>query len=463
MTDEQIDPGAGMSRGLTQTTARLLVRMARYRPVQSWLHRLASAYKQAHMQQSSSAGFEIPETLPIEARAADAQAGARLNLLVPAVSQQHVFGGIETALQVFDAMRPHFSQARIIVTDEVDPVPRTNAYYGQWPIITLDGDLPQQDHIVAAGARWEKTLAIHAQDYFMATAWWTAHNAFSLLAWQQSQYPQIDQRRLLYLIQDYEPGFYPWSSRYVLAQATYNQPERTIAVVNSHWLGDYLHAQGHQFFRQHVLHPRLHPALTAVRNSRDWLPKDRQLLVYGRPGTDRNAFSVIVATLRLWVQRYPVASQWQILSAGEPFALIDLGHGCQLQSVGKLSIEAYADMLSRTAVGISLMISPHPSYPPLEMAAFGARVLTNRFANKDLSAVSSYLVSVDQPDPAKLATALMTLTTEFDALTPAARSVDRSHIDWHDDFLQTVENAWAWTSQAAAELLAIREHTSPSA
>jgi len=452
-----------MSKTPTRALVRLLVSAARYQPVQAWLHRLASAYKQSQIQNTPAPGFEIPEVLPIMARAADPSTGPRLNLLVPAISQRHVFGGIETALQVFDAVRQHFAHARIILTDEVAPQPGTDAYYSQWPIVALDQELPHQNHIVAAGARWGQTVSVHAQDYFMATAWWTAHNAIALLAWQQNQFPQIDSRSMLYLIQDYEPGFYPWSSRYVLAQATYNQPERTIAVINSHWLGDYLHAQGHQFFRQHVLHPRLHPALAAVRNSRDWFPKDRQLLVYGRPGTDRNAFSVIVATLRLWVQRYPAASQWEILSAGEPFALIDLGHGCQLQSVGKLSIEAYADMLSRTAVGISLMISPHPSYPPLEMAAFGARVLTNRFANKDLSAVSSYLVSVDQPDPAKLATALMTLTGDFDALTPAARSVDRSDIDWHDDFLQTVENAWAWTSQAAAELLAIHEHTSPSA
>ena len=300
-----------MPKSLTQITAWLLARMSRYRAVQSWLYRLQSAYKQTQISSSLPPGIEIPEIHPIDVRPAEAQHGARLNLLIPALSSQHVFGGIETALQVFDVLRRHFVQVRIIVTDEVAPEPRPGAYYCQWPIIALDSDLPGKDHIVAAGSRYGKTLPVHAQDYFMATAWWTAHNGFSILAWQHRQYPMIDRRRLLYLIQDFEPGFYPWSTRYVLAQATYTQPERTIAVINSHWLADYLPAQGYRFSTQQVLYPQLHPKLTAIRNSHERFQKERSLLVYGRPGTDRNAFPLIVAALRLWVQRYPAASEWR--------------------------------------------------------------------------------------------------------------------------------------------------------
>lgn len=442
-----------MPKNSTQFLIGLMHRAARYKFVQTWLHRLALAYKQTLAQQAPAAGFEIPEVLPLNARPAQNQDGPRLNLLIPALSGRHVFGGISTALQVFDSMRPYFATVRIIVTDEATPEPGNSAYYSQWPIVALKQELPQQNHIVAAGDRWGQTVSVHAQDYFLATAWWTAHAGYALLAWQQGQYPQINFRRLLYLIQDFEPGFYPWSSRYVLAQATYNQCDRTIAVINSHWLCDYLVSQGHRFHSQHVLVPRLHPALAAVRNQYHHFEKKRLLLIYGRPGTERNAFPLIVAALRIWAQRYPAAAQWQILSAGETFAPIDLGSSCQLQSLGKLSIESYADLLTSAAVGMALMISPHPSYPPLEMAAFGARVLTNRFANKDLSAISSYLVSVAQPDPAKLAAGLLTLTAAFDDLDASARSVDRSQIDWQDDFLQTTENCCAWTAQIAADML----------
>lgn len=442
-----------MPYSLTQITAHLLARLARYRPVRSGLHKLAMAYRQQQTMSTAPPDHDIAEVLPIDPRPALAQGGTRLNLMVPAVSQRHVFGGIETALQVFDALRPFFDQARIIVTDEATPEPRSDAYYGAWPIVPMASEAPPCDHIVAAGSRWGQTLAVHAQDHFMATAWWTAHNAFALLNWQRAQVPEASARRLLYLIQDYEPGFYPWSSRYLLAQATYEQPGRTIALMNSQWLADYLAAQGYAFPVKEILQPRLHPALAAVRARCETFAKERILLVYGRPGTERNAFSLIVASLRLWARHYPQARQWRILSAGEAFAPIDLGSGCTLYSVGKLSIEAYADLLCRTAVGFSLMVSPHPSYPPLEMAAFGARVVVNRFANKNLSGVSPLLVSASPPNPEGFSAALLTLTQAFDHGETSCMPANASEMVWQGGFLDSSGPGFAWAADVAAELL----------
>jgi hypothetical protein len=53
------------------------------------------------------------------------------------------------------------------------------------------------------------------------------------------------------------------------------------------------------------------------------------------------------------------------------------------------------------------MVSPHPSYPPLEMAAFGMRVVTNGFLDRDLSARSQNIVSVLVPTPERLGFALI--------------------------------------------------------
>jgi hypothetical protein len=47
-------------------------------------------------------------------------------------------------------------------------------------------------------------------------------------------------------------------------------------------------------------------------------------------------------------------------------------------------------------VGLSLMYTPHPSYPPLDLAASGAVVVTNKFANKtDLSQYSSNIICAE--------------------------------------------------------------------
>lgn len=444
-----------MANPLIRAAAWGLARLARYQPVQNGLRQLARAYQQEQTVTAvaTATAHDIPEVTSLVPRMAPVQGGTRLNLLVPALSERHVFGGIATALQVFDALRPYFDEARIIVTDEATPEPRADAYYGHWPIVPMAGDAPPGNHIVPAGSRWAQTLAVHAQDYFLATAWWTAHNALALLDWQQSQHPGANQRRMLYLIQDYEPGFYPWSSRYLLAQATYAQPERTQAIINSHWLADYLAAQGHHFARSIVLQPQLNPALAAARARTTHFHKERIMLVYGRPGTERNAFSLLVAALRLWAHQYPQASQWRILSAGEDFAPIELGNGCHLHSVGKLGIDAYADLLARTAVGLSLMVSPHPSYPPLEMAAFGARVVTNGFANKDLSTVSPSLVTAQPPNPDGFAKALQALTQDFDDAPQSQTTVPASAIVWNGTFLDGTQAGFAWAAQVAAELL----------
>ncbi len=435
-----------MSNDPFLAVARLLAKASRYRPFGAWLRRLAAAYAEAQSSARAQAG-EVPEILALDARPAAQQAGARLNLLVPALSSRHLFGGVETALQVFDALRPRFDRARIVVTDEVEPQPRPGAYYSGWPIRDLEAGDTGEDHVVAAGSRYGRTLQLGQHDFLMATAWWTAHNGFALLEWQRRQYPDLGERRLLYLIQDYEPGFYPWGARHVLARATYGHPESTVAAVNSQPLADYLREQGHRFPALEVLQPQFNAGLKAVRDRHDSFRKDRVLLVYGRPGTERNAFALVVAALRRWVHEYQGAPKWRIVSAGEAFAPIELGRGCALESLGKLDIDEYARLLSQSACGLSLMISPHPSYTPLEMAAFGVRVVTNRFGPKDLSGMSSFITSVDLADPASLAASLVKVTGECDASCDVPRAVRRADIDWNGDFLDRPGLSTRWADQ----------------
>ncbi len=443
-----------MENSLIKALARFLVRLSRFPSIQGILQKLALTYRQEQILTRSAPEHQVPEVMAIEARQASAIRGVRLNLLVPAVSQKHVFGGIETALQLFDRLRHHFDHVRIVVTDESEPAPRPEAYYGTWPIVNMADESPATNHIVAAGSRWAQTLAVAPEDYFMATAWWTAHNALALMDWQEHQWPGEGHRRMIYLIQDFEPGFYPWSTRYLLAEATYSHPNRTIAIINSQYLSDFMTAQGHSFHFREIVHPRLHPALAAFRARHAIFSKERILLVYGRPGTERNAFSLIVATLKLWAMKTPRPTDWRILAAGEDFTPIDLGFGCQLLSLGKLTLESYADLLSRTAVGLSLMVSPHPSYPPLEMAAFGARVVTNRFANKNLSSVTPALVSPETSDPKGLASALLSLTMEFESRQDSERRVRLTDIVWHGPFLQTSEGTDHWVAAIASQVTA---------
>ena len=55
------------------------------------------------------------------------------------------------------------------------------------------------------------------------------------------------------------------------------------------------------------------------------------------------------------------------------------------------------------------MVSPHPSYPPLEMATFGIKVITNAYGSKDLTSFSQNIISLKDCSSANIAKTLMNI------------------------------------------------------
>ena len=130
------------------------------------------------------------------------------------------------------------------------------------------------------------------------------------------------------------------------------------------------------------------------------------MLIYGRPSVERNCFPALVRGLKRWVREYPEFADWEVISAGVPHDPVDLGGGRKLTSVGKLSLDEYAQMLLSCSAGVSLMASPHPSYPPLEMAHFGLRTVTNNYFAKDLTAFHPNILSLRSIAETELAATL---------------------------------------------------------
>jgi len=60
------------------------------------------------------------------------------------------------------------------------------------------------------------------------------------------------------------------------------------------------------------------------------------------------------------------------------------------------------------------MLSPHPSYPPLEMAHSGILTITNSFAEKNLSSWHDNIYSLSRLAPEELAKAIETCVRRFE-------------------------------------------------
>ena len=380
--------------------------------VKRWLGKLARARDRARGAASSPPAYvtSMPEITPYSPTPAQGSS-PRLNIILPSINGAHYFGGIHTAVLLYQELCRHFPRSRVILSDAAPE---------QGALARLPGHVLGQAHapataareVVAYSDRYQKQLCVEPGDFWLCTGWWTAYAAQRLQSWQASELgSQVD---LLYLVQDFEPGFYPWSSNYCAALSTY-RPDRDLAIFNTGLLADYFAGQGLAFERKVVFEPTLNPGLrkTLQDVAAAPVPRERRIVIYGRPSTPRNAFELICEALRLWRAQYPGASSWKVVSPGEIKHDLDIG-GLTIHGLGKLAIDEYGELLATSSVGLSLMVSPHPSYPPLEMAAFGMRVVTNTYANKDLSRLSANLRSA-QPTPEDIARQLGLACAEAEA------------------------------------------------
>ena len=345
-------------------------------------------------------------------RDATAAAGLRLNLLIPTLSPARAFGGTRTALDLLEALAPRFPRLRIVA---FQPIPEAALAGLDGFVLANPADERTPDRVAVAvprGPGTEPQLAVGADDVFLATFWTTAELAARLVRWQGATFGG-EPRPYAYLVQDFEPGFYPWSAQSELARATYPGDVPVIAVINSGLLKAYLDGQGVAFHDPLTFEPRidarLRPFLVEPPRQRV-----RRVVVYGRPETPRNAFPLLVDGLRSWVAGGG-GGGWEVVSAGRSHPPVELGRGLRMRSVGKLEIEAYGSLLRESALGVSLMVSPHPSYPPLDMAHLGLRVVTNAFGPKDLSSWHENIVSAAAMTAGAIAEAIASQAAAFEA------------------------------------------------
>lgn len=336
-------------------------------------------------------GFELPFAVPLNLKV-DARLRPTLNVLVPGMAMRSMSGGPNTVINLTYRLAKMGVPVRYFSTD----VPADTDLGPLWQHIGqltgISERLPNVE-IVDAHDRSE-TTAIGLDDVFFGTAWWTVQMVKHAL-------PLVSTRRFVYLIQDFEPGFIAWSTAYALALETYGMDFR--AIICSELLAEHLCANrigrfaDPRFIEQCVV---FEPAIDTQRfhfEERGW--RKRRLLFYARPNAPRNMYELGLAALHAAVERGLFnPREWELLFMGEDLPPVDLGRGVTIQSNPWLDYDNYAATLRQSDVGLSLMLSPHTSYPPLELAACGATVVTNTFGVKSakrLREISGNIVPVD--------------------------------------------------------------------
>ena len=321
-------------------------------------------------------------------------APARLNVVLPSLAMRHMSGGPNTVINLAYRMAARGVPIRFIGMDapmdrDLGPLRRH--------ITNLTGIRGSFDHIeFACGYDRRKPLYIGENDVFMATAWWTAQVVDRGMRLTRP-------RKFIYFIQDFEPAFYHWGTEYALAQETYDFD--FVAVINSQQLADYLCENQVGRFRDPEFIPMCAVLQLAVDQKfffceeRAMKDRKRRLLFYARPSrARRNLYELGIAALYRANQEglFP-ADEWEVMFIGEEVPSVDLGRGMIVRSSPWQELEAYADLMRHSDIVLSLMFSPHPSYPPLEAAACGSIAVTSHFASKteeNLRKISENIVPV---------------------------------------------------------------------
>lgn len=335
----------------------------------------------------------------------------RINLLVPSIKDEHIFGGISTALKIFENICENLNVKRRIIITDIDADKKDAAKFSDFVMVPHQKESNAFAQIVNYSCRPGKSLPVGKRDVFMATAWWTAYPTQDVIQWQEKNWGE--KNKLIYLIQDFEPFFYPWSSHFSMAESTYKMDIPVIAIFNSYLLMEYFKLNQYQFYKELYFDPTMNAKLLASLTDAPSYKRKKQIIFYGRPSAPRNAFEMVIKALKLWSEQQSNIKDWTIYSVGEKHETVDLGNGIKIVSLGKLSLNGYIDLMKETYAAVSLMVSPHPSYPPLEMSSYGIKTITNCYANKDLTGFNDNIISLKDYSPAKIAEALLKVCDKY--------------------------------------------------
>jgi hypothetical protein len=293
----------------------------------------------------------------------------------------------------------------------------------------LIGQTGLPDVPIVTAAESGLPLAVGHRDIFLATHWTTAQQLKAVL-------PRMAVPQFFYMLQEFEPAFYAWSSNYARALETYGLDFWPI--FNQSFLADYMLGQPIGRLADPLIRERATIFEPAVEERLFYPPENqaearpKRLLFYARPTNTRNLFGLGVMALRQ-ASAHPAFAGWEFLAIGGRGGVptMRLAGPHVLWPAEWMDYEGYASSLRQADVLLCPMLSPHTSYPVLEMAASGGLSVTNIFATKTRAALEglSENIIATEPTVEAMTAALIAAAQQVNGGRNAAPSINLPR-DW---------------------------------
>ena len=306
-----------------------------------------------------------------------------MNLVTDSLNEGSLFGGVGTSIILASLLAQRLDTSLRIVTRLVPPNPANFGVVQRTHGVKFDRNV----EFVSVPIVGHESLPLHDGDLFLTTSWWST--------W--STVRAVSPERVVYLIQEDERMFYPAGDEQAACSATIAD-SRIRFVVNTAMLRDHFVQEGFSNVGRRGI--PFEPAFPEKLYFHDARPADdprRTFFFYARPNNVRNLFLHGLAAIDEAISANILdPAEWRFHFVGSSIPTVQLNCGVTPLVSENLPWPAYAALIRGVDLGLSLMSTPHPSYPPLDLAACGAVAVTNRYGVKrDLNSYSSNIICSD--------------------------------------------------------------------
>ncbi|MDQ2844753.1 MAG: hypothetical protein M3Y72_27665, partial [Acidobacteriota bacterium] len=312
---------------------------------------------------------------------------SRVTLVTDSINAGSLYGGVGTALLLSACLASRLGASLRLVTrgqapEKVDVIGKLLLIND----ISWSGNL----EIIHAPHTGDREIPISVNDLFLTTSWWTTRCVRGV----------VPPSRIIYLLQEDERMFYPFGDERLRCEEMLSDSEINF-VINSRLLFEHL-TTGPDFlpgvkkqgvwFEPAFPYSNYHAGLCSRRN-----PGKRNFFFYARPLNLRNLYwrglEAISAAIEAGVFE---GEDWDFYFVGHSLEKFVLPNGREPITLENLPWAEYGSLVRKMDAGLCLMDTPHPSYPPLDLAASGAVVVTNRRGLKtSLSQYSENILCVE--------------------------------------------------------------------
>ncbi len=308
----------------------------------------------------------------------------RLNFVTDSIEPHSLLGGVATALIIVSkfANKTNMPLRIITRTTAVNPLD----YFNIMKVLSVkpanniefysDFDRNSSNAVV-------NKLPIHENDFFVATSWWSAAAIIKTSL----------RKRFFYILQEVETYFYPYGDQHYFTSKIMKNPNIDF-IVNSEYLWNYFKNTEPNIIANGVYFT---PAFSHMKNAKINFEKKSgkyKLFFYARESNPRNLFYTGISILNNAIlQGVLNTEEWEICFAGQSVPDFVFCDNSKPTVLGLMDWKVYREFLQTVDLALCLMYTPHPSYPPFDVAINGGVVLTNKHQNKEFFNESDNIIT----------------------------------------------------------------------